>query len=94
MIFPVEGQITTVAGVNWPEMTAREEANTVIESEKQEEFVAEVNGWSDIIDIPQKRVRIYRNNRPLNRSISSAIDRSKLGFKGACCIQNSPALGT
>lgn len=74
-----------------PEMTAREVANTVIEEEEQEEeFVAAVNSWSDMIDIQQKKVRMYVNNRPLNRTISSEFDRSKLGRKSACCIQISP----
>lgn len=52
----------------------------------EEEFVAVVNIWSDMIDIQQKKVRM--NNRPLNRTISSDFDRPKLGFKSACCIQN------
>lgn len=30
VIFPVSREMTTVAGVTWPEITAREEANTVI----------------------------------------------------------------
>lgn len=42
----------------------------MIEEEEQEEFVAVVNSWSDMIDIQQKKVRMYINNRPLNRTIS------------------------
>jgi hypothetical protein len=70
-------------------MTARDEANTVI----REEFVASVNNWPDMLDIQQKRVRMYINNRPLNRTISSDFDRSKLAFESACCIQNIFYLG-
>lgn len=54
-----------VAGVTWPEMTAREEANTVIE-----EFVALVKIWSDMTDIQQKSVRMYIENCPLEKAIS------------------------
>lgn len=61
--------------------------------EEEEEFVAVVNSWSDMIDIQQKKVRMYINNRPLNRTIFSDFDRSKLAFKSACCIQNIFYLG-
>lgn len=91
MIFPVTREIIIVAGVNWPETTARDEANTVIKEE--EEFVASVNSWPDMLDIQQKEVRMYINNRPLNRIISSDFDRSRGASKCACCIQNIFYLG-
>jgi hypothetical protein len=78
--------------VNWPDTTARDEANTVIGEEK-EEFVASVNSWPDILDIQHKNVRMYTHNLPLNRIIFSDVDRSKLAFKSACCIQNVFYLG-
>lgn len=80
-----------VAGLNRPEITAREEANTVI-GEKQDEFVAAVNSWSDIVDIQQKKVRMYIDNRILKITISSDSDRhnGQIAFKNASYILKSP----